>query len=326
VEDRGQAAGFGALLRRYRLAAGLSQEALAERARMSSEGISALERGYRRTPQRDTLALLAEALELDTQDRAEFETAARPMYEPVDSSALPLELTNFIGRATEISEITELVRAHRLVTVIGPGGIGKTQIALRVARILSELDGFDTAFAPFSSIADSLVRSLNNRALLLVLDGCEGLIDEADRVAHALLGGATKLRILATSRESFRTGGEYVYRIPALRETDGIALFMDRALAVNDRFTPDAEDRQLVAEICGQLGGIPAAIEFAASRMSALSVKALAERVAHEREKATRPRLETNYQHLSEAQHLPANTRAKDQQPLETEVAKPRTD
>ena len=161
---------FGMLLRQYRLAAGLSQEALAERARMSTDGIGALERGYRHTPQRETLALLAGALALDGEDRRLFEAAAaRPGVQrrsgaavaargPVAASVLPVSLTSFIGRETELDEITALVRDYRLVTITGSGGVGKTQTAIRVARAWGDDESF--RFHQLAAIEDpSLIAS-----------------------------------------------------------------------------------------------------------------------------------------------------------------------
>ncbi|MBV9333404.1 MAG: helix-turn-helix domain-containing protein, partial [Candidatus Eremiobacteraeota bacterium] len=134
---------FGALLKEYRLTAGLSQEVLAERARMSTDGVSALERGHRRSPQRETVALLVAALALEGEQRREFEAAAdrtrtrrlgRMGETGADESAeLPLPLTSFVGREVELGEISSLLGDHRLVTLTGTGGIGKTQLALRVA-------------------------------------------------------------------------------------------------------------------------------------------------------------------------------------------------
>ena len=154
VEDERRASGlsdFGVLLRRYRLAAELSQEALAERARMSTSGIGALERGYRRTPQRETLMLLARGLALDDEQRAEFEaSAARSRltrrgaavavgpWADTPIANLPLALTSFVGRDVELDEIATHVRDHRLVTLTGAGGVGKTQTALQVATALSD--------------------------------------------------------------------------------------------------------------------------------------------------------------------------------------------
>ena len=156
MEDEGREPGssdFGALLRHHRLALGLSQGALAERARLSLRGINALERGHRQTPQRDTLALLAGALALSDDQRQAFEAAAaRPslprrrektsvVVGPWSSAAgasLPFSLSSFVGRDVEINEIGALIRAYRLVTVTGAGGVGKTQTALHAATALRD--------------------------------------------------------------------------------------------------------------------------------------------------------------------------------------------
>ncbi|MGB8909341.1 MAG: helix-turn-helix domain-containing protein [Candidatus Cybelea sp.] len=342
MEDRGHeaAADFGTLLRQYRLAAGLSQEALAERARVSSEGISALERGYRRTPQRETLALLADALALDLEQRAIFEAAARPVASRRQSGAsitvgpwpeagtfpLPIALTSFIGRTTDVTEIAALLREHRLVTLTGAGGIGKTQTALRVGSAFAESGELSICFVPFAPVADPssavatiatalsvqevpqrsrlemLIAFLKNKLVLLILDGCECLIDEVARASQALLTGTTALRILATSREPLRAAGEYAYRLPALPEADAVALFTDRAVAVNHRFTLSDENGAIVAAICRQLDGIPLAIELAAGRMNVLSVKALAERLSDEQSQTMRQSVESSYNLLSEPQ------------------------
>jgi predicted ATPase len=340
MEDRGQVPGsaeFGVLLRHYRLAAGLSQEALAERARVSSEGISALERGYRRTPQRETLALLVEALDLTPEERAIFEAAARPNSARRDGGSiavgpwpaagtfpLPIALTTFVGRGTEISEIAILLREHRLVAVVGPGGIGKTQTALRVGSIVSETGEFPVGFVPLAPVADSssvaaaicsafsiqdvsgrppletLLARLKDKPLLLILDGCEHVIDDAARTAHGLLGGSTHFRILATSREPLRAAGESAYRLPSLPESDAVALFTDRATAINHQFALTDENAPLVAQICRRLDCIPLAIELAAARMNVLSVKALAERLLTSPEHAMNATIESSYNLLSE--------------------------
>lgn len=151
MEDQGREPGFGTLLKHYRIAAGLSQDALAQRARMSADGISALERGHRRTPQRETLALLAGALALSDEQRLNFEAAAVRRSTPrlggsvsvgpwpdVGEAGVPLSLTSFFGRENELAEISTLVRERRLVTITGAGGVGKTQTALRVANALAD--------------------------------------------------------------------------------------------------------------------------------------------------------------------------------------------
>lgn len=331
VEERATGSGFGSLLRRHRLAAGLSQEALAERARMSSHGISALERGQRRSPQRDTLALLAGALALSGEQRLEFEAAAvRPStpragfttvgpWPDTRAVDLPLSLGSFVGRETELHEIAALVCEHRLITLTGTGGIGKTQTALKVATALSDSAGTEVSFVGLAAVGDPLsvvsaiastlgVREphnellleklaayLKHKALLLVLDNCEHLIEEVARVAEALLANCQNLRILATSREPLRAGGEHAYRIPSLSvpppelrnglrakdaaEYTALALFCDRARAVDHRFAIVDENVSVVADICARLDGIPLCIELAAARVNALSLQSLFEKL-----------------------------------------------
>jgi predicted ATPase/DNA-binding XRE family transcriptional regulator len=335
MEDRGRVPGssdFGTLLRQYRLAAGLSQEALAERARMSTEGISALERGYRRTPQRETLSLLAGALVLNDERREEFEAAAarsvllgRGTSVTVGPWAdgttvnLPIALTSFVGRESELHEIKTLVREHRMVTLTGAGGIGKTQTALRVASALPGSANIAVCFIGLASISDpsfvvgaiasalrvqevpnrplieTLLVYLDNKALLLILDNCEHVITEAAIVATRLLTGCPRVRILATSREPMRAAGEYCYRLPSLSlpspeasrqlsATDAtvygaIVLFTDRACAANHRFTLTDENAPIVADLCRRLDGIPLAIELAAARVSHLSLNVLVQKL-----------------------------------------------
>jgi predicted ATPase/transcriptional regulator with XRE-family HTH domain len=331
VEERATGSDFGSLLRRHRQAAGLSQEALAERARMSSHGVSALERGLRRTPQRETLTLLAGALGLSSEQRLEFETAAaRPSVPRAGSMTvgpwpdtraadLPLLLNSFVGRETELQEIAALVREHRLITLTGTGGIGKTQTALQVATALRDSADIEVSFVGLAPVGDPLsvtsaiastlgVREAHNellldklaaylkhKTLLLVLDNCEHLIQEVARVAEALLATCQNLRILATSREPLRAGGEYSYRIPSLSvpppelrnrlqakdaaEYAALALFCDRARAIDHRFAIVDENVSVVADICARVDGIPLCIELAAARVNALSLEALAEKL-----------------------------------------------
>ena len=305
-------------MRSYRLAAGLSQEALAERARMSVNGVGALERGDRRSPQRETLALLAQALALEPGQRRAFEAAAeRPSLVRAASrpNNLPLALTSFVGRETEVGEIAALVRSHRLVTLTGTGGIGKTRTALEIAALFHEDTSDEVWFVELARAAEpSLVAAaiastlgvqeipdkplletlrtyLNKKSLLLVLDNCEHVVGEVARVADTLLRGAPGLRVLATSREALRVSGEHTYGIPALAtpsldEARGmraaeaaaysaIVLFTERARAVDLRFVLTDENAPAVAEICRRLDGISLAIELAAARVKILPVKTL---------------------------------------------------
>ncbi|HVN68424.1 MAG TPA: helix-turn-helix domain-containing protein [Candidatus Binatia bacterium] len=307
-------ADFGTLLRRHRLAAGLSQEALAERAHMSTNGIGALERGYRRTPQRETLELLVSALALEGEQREAFETAALATprraggsvtlgpWTGHGASPLPLALTSFVGRDAELAEIASLVREYRLVTLTGSGGVGKTQTALRAAAALADDGESVVRFASLATADDSalvdavadaigvrdagsrplletLLGYLKNKSLLLILDNCEHVVSEAASFVDALLAACPDVRVLATSREPLRTAGERTFRLPSLSEPGSLELFADRARAVEHRFEINRENAAAVAELCRRLDGIPLAIELAAARVNLLSVKALTERL-----------------------------------------------
>jgi predicted ATPase len=297
---------------------------------MSTQGIGALERGDRRTPQRETLMLLIEALELGSEERAAFEAAALRQSVPrldraqvvpwphasVPGAELPVSLTSFIGREVEVDEICALVVEHRLVTLTGPGGIGKTRTVLDASRALFEAypdavrfvelaavrDGMrvvDAVLAIFNlgatqsrSPFDTLVAHLQQRRILLVIDNCEHVIAEVARVVDLLLRACPQLKILATSREPLRVSGERIYRLPSLRMPTpeeipllsaaqasafpAIRLFAERAYAADRTFTLDDERARTVAEICAHLDGIPLAIELAAARVSSLSLPALA--------------------------------------------------
>ena len=254
VEQEGaRGSRFGNLLRQHRIAAGLSQEALAERARMSVRGIGALERGDRRTPQRETLSLLLNALALTAEQRRAFEDAAmaargRRLPGATPSSAegspkptnLRLSVTSFVGRETEVTEIATLVGAQRLVMVTGPGGVGKTRTALHVATALNERfregvwladlapilegDRIVPAIAsalglpetPNAAVADALIAYLERKNVLIVLDNCEHLIERSREVVKAVLEACPGVHILATSRESLGLSGEHVYRLQPL--------------------------------------------------------------------------------------------------------------
>ncbi|MGB7049455.1 MAG: helix-turn-helix domain-containing protein [Candidatus Cybelea sp.] len=335
MEDWGRVLGspdFGTLLRHYRLAAGLSQEALAERGRMSTQGISALERGYRRTPQRETLALLVGALALNDEQRGEFQaTAARSALRgpwvrvavgPWSDGAtanLPLALTSFVGREAELGEIAALLGDHRMVTLTGAGGVGKTQTALRAATALSDATHGAVCFVGLASPAnpslvvpaigsalgvqevpnrpllDTLLAYLKNKSLLLIFDNCEHVITEAATVAGALLAACPNIRILATSREPLRAAGEHVYRLPSLPvpsaqvtrtlsaadavEYGAIVLFTNRAQAAESHFAITDGTAPTVADLCRRLDGIPLAIELAAARVNVLPLNEIVEKL-----------------------------------------------
>ncbi|MDP9350852.1 MAG: tetratricopeptide repeat protein [Chloroflexota bacterium] len=251
---------FGELLKRYRLIAGLSQEELADRAGLSARGISDLERGIRRTPQRETVRLLAEALGLSEREREQLDSAVERRGKPVTSLKpsvaspsprhnLPVHLTSFIGREKVIEEVRGiLLGPHvRLLTLTGPGGTGKTRLVLRVAGecLGSFPDG--VWFADISPITDpglvisavaqalgvrevggqplieSIGTYLRDRRLLLVLDNFEHLLEAAPLVAE-LLGSSPGLKVLATSRAALRLSAEHLYLVPPLGLPDSVRL------------------------------------------------------------------------------------------------------
>ncbi len=245
---------FGSLLRKYRLARSLTQEALAAEAGLSRDAIALLERGARRSPRPDTVALLARALKLSADERTLLLSAAQPRGRGVTtgapssrlSPALPLRLTSFVGRESEIAEVRELLRARRLLTLTGPGGIGKTSLALEVASAAQRDFPDGVAFVELAGLADgelvpfavasaldvrerqdkpipqdkpilaTLSRSVGEGQRLLVLDDCDLLLQGCAEVSRALLKACPKLKILATSREPLRVEAEVLWRVPPL--------------------------------------------------------------------------------------------------------------
>src|SRR5260370_11038948 len=235
---------FGALLRRYRVAAGLTQEALAEQAGLSVRGLSDLERGARRLAYRDTVQRLAHALDLDQDERAALLAASRRVGVPRGEEhtkaevILPVPLTRFVGRGQELAEVRHVLETTRLLTLTGAGGIGKTRLALELAQevIPTYTDG--VALAEFAALADpflvpqvvasalrvqeqpgrpllqTLVDALRSRQLLLVLDNCEHLVQTCAELAETLLRACQQARILATSRQPLRIGAAHACRPP----------------------------------------------------------------------------------------------------------------
>ena len=277
---------------------------------MSPGGISVLERGIRRSPQRDTVAQLAEALHLSAGDRERLEAAAarpqRPRRRKTMAPAshnLRIELTSFIGREEVLAEIESLVHQRPLVTLVGTGGIGKTRCALHVAAHITdtfadgawlvELAPIADASLVASTIAqalgvrllanqpplDTVVSYLKRKKVLLVLDNCEHVVDEARNVATAILRACPDVRILATSREALHIAGETVYRMPSLELVEAVTLFADRALSIEKRFALSDKSRPHVEEICVRLDRIPLAIELAAARVDVLPPAQLVQRL-----------------------------------------------
>jgi predicted ATPase/transcriptional regulator with XRE-family HTH domain len=316
---------FGDLLRHHRIAAGLTQEALAERAGLSTRGISDLERGARELPRKDTLRLLLQALDLAPADRTALVTAARhpPATEPRGVhpdrfSGLPVALTPLIGRETDVVSVTGLLNepAVRLVTLTGPGGTGKTRLALAVAGRLAAVFPDGVAFVPLAALADpalvvssiaqglgvreaagqtvieALVAYLRDKRMLLVLNNFEHLLPAAPLVTD-LLGADRSLSVLATSRVRLRLSGEREVMVPPLAlpsagsapgrdelaHVPAVQLFVARAQDVKSDFALTDENASAVAVICQRLDGLPLAVELAAARIKILSPAALLARL-----------------------------------------------
>lgn len=227
---------------------------------------------------------------------------------------LPAAISSFVGRRAELQELRSAVSSHRLVSIVGPGGIGKTRIAVHLAgevlanfrdgAWLVELAGItDSALVaqtvadalgiredPTSPVREQLLFALAHKRMLVVLDNSEHLLEEVATLARRLLSACPKLHVVVTSREPLHLEGERVVRLNALElsgdggssdlRSDGMLLFIDRALAVRPDLSIDADAEQRVARICVRLEGIPLAIELAAARAATFSLAQLEERLS----------------------------------------------
>jgi non-specific serine/threonine protein kinase len=230
---------------------------------------------------------------------------------------LPIPLTSFIGREKEIEEIIRLLGKHRLLTLTGPGGVGKTRLAIQpsggmlgkfkdgvwwveLAPLMDEAlvpqavaQVLGVRESPGQLLIESLKSFLREKQLLLVLDNCEHLIGASAQFAFDLLSHCANLRILTTSREALGVTGEIVYSVPTLSfpklksvtltdlllEYESIRLFVERACAVNKDFVLTEQNAAAVLQICQRLDGISLALELAAARTTLLSVEEIADRL-----------------------------------------------
>ncbi|MBV9327271.1 MAG: tetratricopeptide repeat protein [Chloroflexi bacterium] len=327
---------FAEQLRGFRLRAGLTQEGLAEKAGLATGGVAALERGVRRAPYASTLKALSDALGLSAEEHSRFVWAARrpavsgaqtPPARPGASlqpgqPRLRASLTVLVGRDAELASARAWLgpaeSSVRLLTLVGPGGVGKTALGLRAATELQE--HFDAAWLvelaplaepalvpetiaaalgvpenPSTSPIEAVARFLAYQSALLVLDNCEHVLEACAQLADQLLGTCPGLRVLATSREPLQVPVERVMRLTALAvpepdaaltvdelaEYAAVQLFVTRVHTFNPTFQLSAETAPAVAKVCTRLDGIPLALELAAARLQVLSLEQLVTRLHH---------------------------------------------
>jgi predicted ATPase/DNA-binding CsgD family transcriptional regulator len=219
-------------------------------------------------------------------------------------SALPVPRTSFVGRSTELARVEQLLAESRVLTLLGPGGSGKTRLAIRLAldvaqrfpagRFFVDLAPLDRGGRVISRVAETVgveepeggepvseavCERLRGGPALVVLDNCEHVVEGAAEVAAVLLSGVDVLTILATSREPLAVEGELTWTVPALTDQDAMHLFHQRAAMVRPDRPLSVDDDDAVMEVCRRLDGLPLAIELAAARTRTLSPRQIASRL-----------------------------------------------
>jgi predicted ATPase/DNA-binding XRE family transcriptional regulator len=331
---------FGDLLRGFRVTASLTQEVLAERCGISPATVAALEQGRRRAPRLSTVRLIASALGVSAAELGALAeaasggtvTGAPPGGVPAtagqdgapghgagggwarERGALPVPITPLFGRDAQTAAVARVLSAQRLVTLTGPGGVGKTRLAVQVARdMLADFPGgtywvdlsLVSAHAgaadavlrslragkrPAAPVSDLLRAALPGDPVLLVIDGCEHLLDAAAEVIAGLLAHRP-VSVLATSREPLALPGEIRWPVPVLGVpargaaptaadligVDSVALFVERASRACPRYSFTDADAGAVARICRRLDGLPLALELAAASIGSVTPRQLAD-------------------------------------------------
>src|SRR5262245_4332715 len=317
---------FGARLKALRESAGFTQEELATIAGLSVHAVSALERGERRRPHVETVRALSAALDLTGPARDALMGSARaPAHnaaaDELTGGSLPLPLTSLLGRDADIETLRRWLAdpAARLITLVGPGGVGKTRLALEIARAIADEDTTRVVFVALAALRDpaflapTIAEGLGlpdvtaaelpgrvrvacaDRPTLVVLDNFEQLLDAAWLVAD-LLTTAGPLRVLATSRAPLRLRGEREYVVGPLSLNDGVdetspadlvaspavRLFVERVRDVRPEFRLTPANGSTVTAICRRLDALPLAVELAASWMKTLTADELLRRLAED--------------------------------------------
>ncbi|WP_327001924.1 AAA family ATPase [Dactylosporangium sp. NBC_01737] len=243
--------------------------------------------------------------ELGAEPSADLTAVHLALLRPQARTGVPMTLTSFVGRSDDVAAVAKLLTGARLVTIYGPGGVGKTRLAAEVAArradvlfvrlaalrhppelpsaILTGLGLRDSGPHPMPAEASPTTRllaALSTRSTLLILDNCEHLVDAVAELVEQVLTHCPGVRVLATSRETLRASGEHLWPVSVLDEAAAARLFADRAAAAQPRFAPDATTAEAVTEICRRLDGLPLAIELAAARLRTMDVAALRQALA----------------------------------------------
>jgi predicted ATPase/DNA-binding XRE family transcriptional regulator len=314
---------FGQWLRQQRRMLDLTQQELADQLGCARITLRRIEADALK-PSKELAVILLEKLGTPSTERESWLRFARGLSEfpesQVDSTSkpptnFPATLTSFIGREKEQAEILKLVDQHRLVTLIGLGGVGKTRLSLKIGELVlgDYADGVwlvelapildpllvprTTAIAiglhdePQRPVIDMLSDYLHKKRMLIVLDNCEHLLDACAQLSDRLLKSCPNLKILATSREALGILGEAIYHVPSLglpdlpqilerfRDYESVRLFEERAQLVQLEFSLTMENAPSVAKICNELDGIPLAIELAAAHVGTFSTEQIAARL-----------------------------------------------
>jgi predicted ATPase/DNA-binding CsgD family transcriptional regulator len=297
-------------LRRRRRALGLTQAALAERLAVTANTVARWERSELQMGRPRQVARVLARLEREQHPvpRASASGIARSRASQKPGASLraarhnlPVALSSFVGRGGEIDALRERLASTRLLTLVGPGGVGKTRLALQVAsRTLDAYaDGVwlvelgrvtDGRMVPSAvatvlhirerggaTLLATLTESLRDQKLLLVLDNCEHVVEDCAAVVHDLLAACPRLGILATSREPLRVSGEVRWPVPPLAQA--VQLFVERGRAAQPDFALTLENEAVLTAICARLDGLPLAIELAAARIGSLPPQTLLEQL-----------------------------------------------